>query len=74
MLLGGKSIGIQVLSEEKDAVRLETPRFGMGNLTLYINNLWNYPTLGVGNWMKPAILIGDGYSGTVHLRPVEAVN
>ena len=70
MLLGGKSIGIQVLSEEKDAVRLETPRFGMGNLTLYINNLWNYPTLGVGNWMKPAVIIGDGYTNTVHLRPV----
>ena len=74
ILLGGKSVGIQVLSEEKDAIRLETPRFGTGNLTLYINNLWNYPTLGVGNWMKPAILIGDGYSDTVHLRPVEAVN
>ncbi len=74
VLLGGKSVGIQVLSEERDAVRLEPPRYGNGTISMYINNLWNYPTLGVGNWMKPAILIGDGYSNTVHLRPVEVVD
>ena len=70
VLLGGKNVGIQVLSEERDAVRLEAPRFGNGAISMYINNLWNYPTLGVGNWMKPPILIGDGYSNTVRLRPV----
>lgn len=70
-LLSGRTVGIQVLSEEQDAVRLEAPRFGTGSLSLYINNLWNYPTLGVGNWMKPAIVIGDGYTNTVHLRPVD---
>ncbi|MCR4859327.1 MAG: hypothetical protein K5910_01535 [Bacteroidales bacterium] len=71
VLLAGKTVGIQALSEEQDAVRLETPRFGAGGISLYINNLWNYPTLGVGNYMKPAIIIGDGYSNTVHLRPVD---
>ena len=70
-LLAGKTVGIQVLSEEQDAVRMEAPRYGTGSLSLHINNLWNYPTLGVGNWMKPAIVIGDGYSNTVHLRPVD---
>ncbi len=70
-LLGGRTVGIQVLSEEQDAVRLEAPRFGAGNISLYINNLWNYPTLGVGNWMKPAVIIGDGYTNTVHLCPVD---
>lgn len=70
ILLEGKTVGIQALSEEKDAVRIEAPRWGRG-LSLYINNLWNYPTLGVGNYMKPPILIGDGYSNEVHLRPVD---
>jgi len=71
VLLGGKTVGIQALSEEKDAVRVEAPRFGNGSLSLYINNEWNYPTLGVGNYMKPAIQCEDGYSGTVRLRPVD---
>lgn len=71
VLLAGKTVGIEALSEETDAVRLEAPRYGNGPVSLYINNLWNYPTLGVGNWMKPAILIGDGYTNTVRLRPVD---
>ena len=70
VLLAGTTVGIQALSEEQDAVRVEAPRYGAGDMTLYINNLWNYPTLGVGNWMKPAVIIGDGYTNTVHLRPV----
>ena len=71
LLLAGTTVGIQALSEEKDAVRVEAPRYGTGALSLYINNLWNYPTLGVGNWMKPAVIIGDGYCNTVHLRPID---
>lgn len=71
ILLGGKSVGIQVLSEEKDAVRLDAEQGSAGAVTLHINNEWNYPTLGVGNWMKPPIIISDGYTNTVHLRPVE---
>ena len=69
-LLGGRTVGIQVLSEEQDAVRLEVSAPG-GPVTMYINNEWNYPTLGVGNYMKPPIVFGDGYTNTVHLRPVD---
>ena len=71
VLLAGTTVGIQALSEEQDAVRVEAPRYGAGDMTLYINNLWNYPTLGVGNWMKPAVIIGDGYRNTVRLRPID---
>ena len=70
VLLAGTTVGIQALSEEHDAVRLETERPG-APVTMIINNEWNYPTLGVGNWMKPAIAFGDGYTNTVHLRPVD---
>ena len=69
-LLAGRTVGIQALSEEQDAVRLEVSAPG-GPVTMYINNEWNYPTLGVGNYMKPPIVFGDGYTNTVHLRPVD---
>ena len=69
VLLEGKTIGIQALSEEKDAVRLSADRGG--GISMYINNEWNYPLLGVGNWMRPAIIIEKGYTNTVHLRPID---
>ena len=68
-LLEGCSTGVMAMSEESDAVRMEVaPRTGV--VTMIINNLWNYPTLGIGNYMKPAITIGDGYSDTVYLKLV----
>ena len=70
VLLAGSRLGIQALSEEKDAVRLESAAAD-GPVTLIINNLWNYPTLGIGNFMKPPILLHDGYTDWVYLRPVE---
>lgn len=68
VLLEGKTVGVEALSEEKDAVRLETRSRNSDTVTMYINNEWNYPTLGVGNYMKPPIVFGDGYKNTVHLR------
>ena len=70
VLLAGSSLGIQALSEERDAVRLEAARAD-GPVTLIINNEWNYPTLGIGNYMKPPIRCGDGYTNTVCLKPVD---
>lgn len=70
VLLKDKTVGVQALSEEKDAVRLEAGWRGRG-LTMYINNEWNYPTLGIGNWMRPAIIIEKGYTNTVHLRLID---
>ena len=69
VLFSGGDRGIQVLSEERDAVRLEAARAD-GPVTLIINNQWNYPTLGIGNYMKPPIRLEDGYSDIVYLRPV----
>lgn len=69
-LLKGKTIGVEAVSLEHDAVRME-PASLNGNVTMYINNEWNYPTLGVGNYMKPAIKFGDGYTNTVRLRLVD---
>ena len=71
VLLKGSPLGVQALSEEQDAVRLEVTRPD-GPVTLIINNLWNYPTLGVGNYMHPPILVGDGYTNFVRLRPYSA--
>ena len=71
VLLAGKASGIQALSEERDAVRLEAARAD-GPVTLIINNEWNYPTLGIGNYMKPPIRCTDGYTNTVYLRPYSA--
>ena len=68
VLLEGKTLGVEALSEEKDAVRIEA---GYRGATMYILNEWNYPTLGVGNWMKPAIDFGDGYQNTVYLRLID---
>lgn len=69
VLLAGSRLGVQALSEERDAVRLEAARAD-GPVTLIINNEWNYPTLGIGNYMKPPIRCQDGYTNTVYLRPV----
>lgn len=69
-LLSGSTRGMQVLSEERDAVRLEAARPD-GPVTLIINNQWNYPTLGIGNYMKDPIVLRDGYTDWVYLRPVE---
>lgn len=69
-LLKDSGIGVEALSEEKDAVRMELSAHD-GPITMIINNEWNYPTLGVGNYMKPPIAFGDGYTNTVHFRLVD---
>ena len=66
-LLEDSSIGVQAVSEEKDAVRMEV-NSQTGALVMIINNEWNYPTLGVGNYMKEPIVFGDGYTNTVRIR------
>ena len=68
VLLEGKTVGVEALSEEKDAVRIES---GWSGNTMYILNEWNYPTLGVGNWMKAPINFGDGYKNTIYLRLID---
>ena len=70
VLLADKTVGVEAFSPETDAVRLEVnARTGVVNM--FIDNLWNYPQLAVGNYIKPAITIGDGYSNTVYLRLID---
>ena len=69
-LLDGTRIGVRALSPETDAVRTEVDARS-GAVKVFINNLWNYPQLAVGNYIKPPILVGDGYENEVHLRLVD---
>ena len=70
VLLEGKQIGIEAFSPETDAVRMEVVQ-RTGAVNMYIDNLWNYPQLAVGNYIKPAIMISDGYSNVVRMRLVD---
>ena len=70
VLIKGKTLGVEALSEEKDAVRLEV-NGNTGEVTMIINNEWNYPTLGIGNYMKQPIVFGDGYTNTIHIRLID---
>ena len=70
LLLEGKTVGVEVFSQECDAVRLEADA-RTGAVRLFINNLWNYPQLAVGNYIKPPVLIGDGYENLVRMRLVD---
>ena len=73
--------GVRVESAAKDAVRLEVfdqtkvaeqlPALNIASepgVMLHIINEWNYRHLGLGNYMKPPVLIGPGYSNTVYMR------
>jgi hypothetical protein len=52
-----------------DAVRLDQSPDSDGKIELYINNQWNYPALGLGNYMKrPIYIFEKGIKGEVHMR------
>ncbi|MEX2600250.1 MAG: glycoside hydrolase family 2 TIM barrel-domain containing protein, partial [Balneolaceae bacterium] len=62
-------VGVKVLSDGAESVRLELA--GTDTATgvwMHINNEWNYRHLGLGNYMKPPILIEDGYSDNIYTR------
>lgn len=66
--------GLQAVSNEKDAVRLEVLNGKRdGNVRMFINNEWNYPNLGLGNLMKPPLMIRSGYSNTIKVRLVNSI-
>jgi hypothetical protein len=67
-LISSSHTGVQVLSNATDAVRLEISGSQPDAVRLIINNAWNYPMLGNGNYMKPPLLIPNGYTNIVHLR------
>jgi hypothetical protein len=58
-----------VESDATAAVRLEVVNGKPdGNVRLLINNAWNYRNLGLGNYMKPPVIVGDGYANQVEMR------
>jgi hypothetical protein len=44
---------------------------GRGGVRFIINNLWNYPELAWGNYVKDPVLIETGYSNTVRMRLID---
>lgn len=68
-LLENSDIGIQVISEGTDAVRMSHPTWrGRPGIFMIIDNLWNYPQLGLGNHMKDPVIIQEGYKNCIRMR------
>lgn len=64
-----EAVRLEVLNRESIAEQL--PVRGASaepGVMLHIINEWNYRHLGLGNYMKPPIFIGPGYSNTVFMR------
>jgi hypothetical protein len=69
---GNKNCGVQVFSPMTDAIRLDNSRNGDGKIEMHINNLWNYPKLGLGNYMKrPIYIFENSLNGLVRMRFTE---
>ncbi|HEY3757499.1 MAG TPA: glycoside hydrolase family 2 TIM barrel-domain containing protein [Opitutaceae bacterium] len=67
----GSSAALTALSDGRDAVRLAVDPGSSaltGGVRLSIDNDWNYEDLGLGNYARPPLRMGDGYSNTVYLR------
>lgn len=67
--------GLQVFSPMTDAVRMQPSQNDNGNIEMLINNQWNYPTLGLGNYMKEPIYVqGNSFEGVVRMRFVNTTD
>ena len=64
--------GVTALSNGRDAVRVYADanpgRSMVPGIRLSVQNEWNYPDIGLGNYAKPPIKISDGYKNTVYLK------
>jgi len=66
---GNMKCGLQVFSPMTDAIRMQPSSKQNGNVEMLINNQWNYPTLGLGNYMKrPIFTFEKGFKGLVRMR------
>ena len=69
LFASNKNCGLQVFSPMTDAVRLDQSQNGEGKIELRINNQWNYPELGLGNYMKrPIYVFENSLNGVVRMR------
>lgn len=58
-----------VESDATAAVRLEIAGAEPdGKVRLLINNGWNYRNLGLGNYMKPPVVVSEGYTNEVRMQ------
>jgi hypothetical protein len=57
---------VRVESDGRVAARLKVIKDK--NINLVINNRWNYPQLGWGNYMEKPVMIYPGYSNVVKMR------
>ncbi len=64
--------GVTALSDGRDAVRVYADanpgRLMVPGIRMSIQNEWNYPDIGLGNYAKPLIKSTDGYHNTVYLK------
>jgi hypothetical protein len=68
-LVSGTDLGLEALSDGRDAVRMDVSNVQKdGGVSMIVNNEWNYPQLGNSNYMKPPITVGEGYENTVRVR------
>jgi hypothetical protein len=62
-------LGLQALSDARDAVRMDTSGIEKDDgISMIVNNEWNYPQLGNSNFMKPPIKVTESYTNTVRVR------
>ncbi|HVT90365.1 MAG TPA: glycoside hydrolase family 2 TIM barrel-domain containing protein [Tepidisphaeraceae bacterium] len=75
-IVSGSNLGIRAESAGTDAVRIEAADASQLNsdLRLNINNLWNYRNLGLGNYMKPPVIVKGGYTNSVRIRLTDDPN
>jgi hypothetical protein len=69
-VVSASNLGVRAESTGTEAVRLEmaNPSQPNSDLRMNINNLWNYRNLGLGNYMKPPIIVKSGYANSVRIR------
>lgn len=68
-LLAGKDCGLQVFSPMTDAVRMDQSRKENSKIDIIINNQWNYPEPGLGNYMKnPIYLFENSFEEITRMR------
>lgn len=61
--------GLQVFSPMTDAVRMDQSPDDESKIEMIINNQWNYPELGLGNYMKrPIYLFENKFEGITRMR------
>jgi hypothetical protein len=75
-LVSSSKVGVRAESDGSDAVRVELvdPSQPNSDVRMHINNQWNYRNLGLGNYMKPPVILRSGYSNSVRLRMTEAAD